>query len=120
MLCAEGKTLTRIEEAVRRLTPNRVGSILELDPYRIGELKKNEECTYISHLYFNKGVYRVLNRRTKEVEPFVVEVVKVEAATYDELVSEVGERLVDIELWRPVGRGEPIFFYLLKRMDVKG
>jgi len=110
MLCAEGKTLTRIEEAVRRLTPNRVGSILELDPYRIGELKKNEECTYISHLYFNKGVYRVLNRRTREVESF---------ATYDELVSEVGERLVDIELWRPVGRGEPIFFYLLKRRDVK-
>ncbi|MHC1602249.1 MAG: hypothetical protein ACXQS4_03350 [Methermicoccaceae archaeon] len=111
--------MTRIEEVVRRLNPERMGDVLELDPYRIGELKKNKESTYISHLYFNKGLYKVLNRRTREIEPFVAEVVKVEAATYDELVAEVGESLVDIELWRTVGRGEPIFFYLLKGRDIK-
>ncbi|MHC1588341.1 MAG: hypothetical protein ACXQT3_02215 [Methermicoccaceae archaeon] len=111
--------MSRIEDVVRTLKPERIGSVLELDPYRIGELKKDGETTYISHLYFNRGLYRVFNRRTGRLEPLVVEVVKVEAATYDELVAEVGETLVDIELWRPVGREEAIFFYLLKRGGVK-
>ena len=111
--------MSRIEEVVHGLNPERMGNVLELDPYRIGELKKSNESTYISHLYFNRGLYKVLNRRTREVEPLVAEVVKVEAATYDELVAEVGESLVDIELWRAVGRGETIFFYLLKKVENK-
>lgn len=97
-----------------KLDISRIGNIIELDPYRIDETLQNGNSTFVSTLFYNKGVYRVKNSQKKQLEDFAINVDKIEAATYQGLVEEFGEECLDTHLWDNVPEGSVIFFYSFK------
>jgi hypothetical protein len=97
-----------------KLDISRIGNIIELDPYRIDETLQNGNSTFVSPLFYNKGVYRVKNSQKKQLEDFAINVDKIEAATYQGLVEEFGEECLDTHLWDNVPEGSVIFFYSFK------
>jgi hypothetical protein len=100
-----------------RLALSRIGPLLELDQYKIAELKEKGSSSFISSKFYNKGIYRVKNKKTGAVVDFAVNIDKVGAATYEGLVQEMGEDCVDRNLWKDVPEGDVIFFYSLHRED---
>lgn len=97
-----------------RLEIERIGNVLDLDDFRINEALENGKTTLISPKFFNKGVYRVRNSENKRLENLAVNIDKIGAVTFENLVDELGEDCVDRNLWKDVPPGEPIFFYSLK------
>jgi len=53
-----------------KLDISRIGNIIELDPYRIDETLQNGNSTFVSPLFYNKGVYRVKNSQKKTTGRF--------------------------------------------------
>jgi alanine-alpha-ketoisovalerate/valine-pyruvate aminotransferase len=97
-----------------KLDISRIGSTIELDPIRIDEVLEKGTCTFVSPMFYNKGVYRVKNSLKKYLENFAINIHKIEAATYQGLVEEFGEECVDTSLWDEVPEGSVIFFYSFK------
>ena len=97
-----------------KLDISRVGSIIELDPIRIDEVMQKGTCTFVSPIFYNKGVYRVKNSQKKFLEDFAINIHKIEPATYEGLVEEFGEECIDTSLWDEVPEGSVIFFYSFK------
>jgi len=93
---------------------SRIGSTVELDNYRIDEVLDTGQCTFISPMFYNKGVHRVKNTQNEQLEDFAINIDKIEAATYQGLVEDLGEDCVDSHLWNEVPEGSIIFFYLVK------
>lgn len=89
----------------------RIGNILDLDEFKIKDAIEHGKSTLISSKFLNKGVYRVRNTSSGQLENMVVNVDKIAAVTYDGLTKELGEGCVDKHLWKDVPDGEPIFFY---------
>ncbi|OYT64058.1 hypothetical protein B6V01_004275 [Methanosarcinales archaeon ex4572_44] len=97
---------------------SRVGHVLDLDQYKIAEIYEKGASSFISPIFYNKGLYRVRNSGSGIIiTDFAVCIEKVGAATYEGLVSEMGEDCVDKRLWRDVPAGDVIFFYSLRRED---
>ena len=97
-----------------KLDISRIGSTIELDPYKIDETIQHGNSTLVSPMFYNKGVYRVKNSQKKQLEDFAINVDKIEAATYQGLVEEFGKECVDLHLWDDVPEGSVIFFYSFK------
>ena len=97
-----------------KLDISRVGNNIDLDPFRIDEVLENGTCTFVSSKFYNKGVYRVKNNQTKQLEDLAINIDKIEAATYEGLVEEFGEGCVDASLWDDVPDGSMVFFYSFK------
>lgn len=95
----------------------RIGNVLVLDRYKIAELRSQGSCSFISHMFYNKGLYRVRSEGRGVMADFAVSIDKVVAATYEGLVEEMGEDCVDKRLWKDVPEGDVIFFYSLHRED---
>lgn len=94
-----------------KLGLDRLGQVLELDQFRVDEVLESGRCTFVSEKLYNKGVYRVRNRRTGLLEDIAIRITHIEAATYQQLVDEMGDGCVDPRLWDDLGEGEPMFFY---------
>lgn len=97
-----------------KLDISRIGSIIELDPIRIDEVLSNGSSTFISKNFYNKGVYRIKNSHINELEDLAINIDKIEAATYNNLVGEFGEECVDAHLFDNLPEGSFIFFYSFK------
>ncbi|MCD5409955.1 MAG: hypothetical protein LRZ87_04260 [Methanocellales archaeon] len=97
-----------------QLETGRLGHVIDLEPSRIQETLKNRECTFISDKFYNKGIYRVRNIETKSLEDFAIHIYRIEAATYQGLVDDLGAKCVDKSLWENVPDGEVIFFYAFR------
>lgn len=97
-----------------KLDIERIGHILDMDEFKINEAKENGKSTLISPKFFNKGIYRVRNATSGNLETIAVNIDKIAAVTYEGLVKELGEDCVDKNLWKDVPQGEAIFFYSLK------
>lgn len=91
-----------------------LGHVIDLDPVRIQETLKSEECTFISDKFYNKGIYRVRNVETKSLENLAIHIYRIEAATYQGLVDDFGAKCVDKSLWENVPKGGAIFFYAFR------
>lgn len=96
---------------------DRIGHIIHLDPLRIQETLKSGGCTFLSDKFYNKGIYRVRNKQSGELENFAIRIYRIEAATYQGLVDELGTECIDKSLWQNVPEGAPIFFYAFKLED---
>ncbi|MDI6888837.1 MAG: hypothetical protein QMC78_03985 [Methanocellales archaeon] len=96
---------------------DRIGHVIPLDPLRIQETLKSGGCTFISDKFYNKGIYRVRNKQSEALENFAIRIYRIEAATYQGLVDELGAECIDKSLWRNVPEGAPIFFYAFKLED---
>ncbi len=97
---------------------SRIGHVLDLDQYKIAEIREKGASSFISHIFYNKGLYRVRNKGSGLIlTDLAVFIEKVGAATYEGLVSELGEDCVDKRLWKDVPAGDVIFFYSLRRED---
>jgi len=97
---------------------SRIGHVLDLNQYKIAEIGEKGASSFISHIFYNKGLYRVRNTGSGLIiMDFAVCIEKVGAATYEGLVSEMGEDCVDKRLWKDVPAGDVIFFYSLRRED---
>jgi len=96
---------------------DRIGHVILLDSLRIQETLKSGSCTFISDKFYNKGIYRVRNRQSGALENFAIRIYRIEAATYQGLVDELGTECIDKSLWRNVPEGAPIFFYAFKLED---
>lgn len=94
-----------------KLEIDRLGSVIDLDPMRIREVKKNGRCTFISPKFYNRGIYRVRNYRTSKIEDIAISIKAIVAATYENLEKEIGEKSLDRTLWKDVGEDKEIFFY---------
>jgi hypothetical protein len=99
---------------LEKLDISRIGNVIDLDSYRIDEVLSNESSTFISPMFYNKGVYRVMNNHDNQLEDFAINIDKIEAATYNGLVEEFGTECVDPHLWDDVPEGSIIFFYSFK------
>jgi hypothetical protein len=97
-----------------KLEISRIGSTIELDNYRIYEVLEKGHCTFISPMFYNKGVHKVKNSQNEHSDDFAINIDKIEAATYQGLVEEFGEDCVDSHLWDDVPDGSIIFFYSVK------
>lgn len=100
-----------------RLDIERIGHIIDMDDYKINEAKQSGKSTMISSKFYNKGVYRVRNSSSGNLESMAISIDKIAAVTYEGLVKELGSDCVDKNLWKDVPEGEAIFFYSLKRED---
>ena len=89
----------------------RIGHTIELDPIRVAEVANSGRCTFISTKFYNKGLYRIKSTNKNSPEDFAIKLDRVEAATYNEVVNEVGRDAVDRSLWEEVGEDNVIFFY---------
>jgi len=96
---------------------DRIGHVIHLDPLRIQETLKSGGCTFISDKFYNKGIYRVRNQQSGELENFAIRIYRIEAATYQGLIDELGTECIDKSLWQNVPEGAPIFFYAFKLED---
>jgi len=97
---------------------SRIGHVLDFDHYKIGEIDEKGVSSFISSIFYNKGLYRVRNKGSGLIiTDFAICIEKIGAATYAGLVSEMGEDDVDKRLWRDVPEGDVIFFYSLRRED---
>ncbi|ATZ61442.2 MAG: hypothetical protein BME93_05065 [Methanosarcinales archaeon Met12] len=97
-----------------QLEIDRLGHVVDLEPSRIQETLKSRECTFISHKFYNKGIYRVRNIETKSLEDFAIYIYRIESATYQGLVDELGAKCVDKSLWKNVPEGGATFFYAFR------
>ncbi len=92
----------------------RVGHLIPLVSLRIQETLQSGSCTFISDKFYNKGIYRVRNKQSGALENFAIRIYRIEAATYQGLVDELGAECIDTSLWRNVPEGAPVFFYAFK------
>jgi len=97
----------------------RIAHFVELDPFRIKEVLRRGRCTFISRYFYNPGLYRVKNSRTKKFENFAISIDKVESASYEELVERFGEDVVDESLWEGLSKKEHIYFYAFSLVEVE-
>ncbi|MBC7114464.1 MAG: hypothetical protein H5T47_02390 [Archaeoglobi archaeon] len=97
----------------------RIAHFVELDPFRIKEVLKRGRCTFISRYFYNPGIYRVKNSRTKKFENFAISIDKVESASYEDLVERFGEDVVDESLWEGLSKKEHIYFYAFSLAEIE-
>jgi hypothetical protein len=64
----------------------------------------------------------VRNRGNNSLENFAIHIYRIEAATYQGIVDELGAECVDKSLWENVPEGGAIFFYAfrLEKEFIKG
>jgi len=97
----------------------RIAHFIELDPFRIKEALRRGKCTFISRYFYNPGIYRVRNTETGKFENFAILIEKIESASYEDLVRDFGEDLVDESLWEGLSKKDHIYFYAFTLADIK-